>query len=89
MVPVETGPTSSAGTCIPTIPCSIRLCARSRRVFVVRVPDGPAAPLACLSINYALAVTTESLPAPPESTRLPELLLTEVLRIHLETAPMA
>ncbi len=58
-------------------------------VFVVRVPDGPAARWLASSINYALAVTTESLPAPPESTRLPELLLTEVLRIHLETAPMA
>jgi AraC-like DNA-binding protein len=57
-------------------------------VFVVRVPDGPAARWVASSINYALAVTTESLPAPPESTRLPELLLTEVLRIHLETAPM-
>jgi AraC-like DNA-binding protein len=58
-------------------------------VFVVRVPDGPAARWVASSINYALAVTTDSLPAPPSSTRLPELLLTEVLRIHLETAPMA
>jgi AraC-like DNA-binding protein len=58
-------------------------------VFVVRVPDGPAARWVASSINYALAVTTEALPAPPSSTRLPELLLTEVLRIHLETAPMA
>jgi AraC-like DNA-binding protein len=58
-------------------------------VFVVRVPEGPAARWVASSITYALAVTTESLPAPPSSTRLPELLLTEVLRIHLETAPMA
>lgn len=58
-------------------------------VFVVRVPDGPAAHWVASSINYALAVTTQSLPAPPDSTRLPELLLTEVLRIHLETAPVA
>ena len=58
-------------------------------VFVVRVPDGPAAQWVASSINYALAVTTESLAGPPVSTRLPELLLTEVLRIHLETAPMA
>jgi AraC-like DNA-binding protein len=58
-------------------------------VFVVRVPEGPAARWVASSINYALAVTTESLPAPPSSTRLPELLLTEVLRIHLETARMA
>jgi AraC-like DNA-binding protein len=58
-------------------------------VFVVRVPEGPAARWVASSINYALAVTTESLPAPPASTRLPELLLTEVLRIHLQTAPRA
>jgi Cupin len=31
-------------------------------VFVVRVPDGPAARWVASSINYALAVTTESLP---------------------------
>jgi AraC-like DNA-binding protein len=58
-------------------------------VFVVRVPEGPAARWVASSINYALSVTTGSVPAPPSSTRLPELLLTEVLRIHLETAPMA
>ncbi|EHB48678.1 transcriptional regulator, AraC family [Mycolicibacterium rhodesiae JS60] len=58
-------------------------------VFFVQVPEGPAARWVASSINYALAVTTESLPAPPSSTRLPELLLTEVLRIHLATAPMA
>jgi len=58
-------------------------------VFVVRVPDGPAAHWVASSINYALAVTTDSLPAAPSSTRLPELLVTEVLRIHLSTAPMA
>lgn len=57
--------------------------------FVVRVPEGPAARWVASSINYALSVTTGKVPAPPSSTRLPELLLTEVLRIHLETAPMA
>jgi AraC-like DNA-binding protein len=60
------------------------------RAFVVRVPDGPAARWVASSINYAIAVTTDSMPVPPSSsTRLPELLLTEVLRIHLETAPLA
>jgi AraC-like DNA-binding protein len=49
----------------------------------------PAAHWVASSINYALAVTTDSLPAPPSSTKLPELLLTEVLRLHLATAPMA
>ncbi|BBX68654.1 AraC family transcriptional regulator [Mycolicibacterium psychrotolerans] len=58
-------------------------------VFVVRVPEGPAGRWVASSINYALAVTTDSLPAPPSSTKLPELLLTEVLRLHLATAPMA
>lgn len=58
-------------------------------VFVVRVPEGPAAHWVASSIIYALEVSTESLPSPPSSTRLPELLLTEVLRIHLATAPMA
>ncbi len=59
------------------------------RAFVVRVPDGPAARWVASSINYALSVTTNSMPAPPSSTRLPELLLIEVLRIHLETAPVS
>lgn len=58
-------------------------------VFVVQVPDGPAARWVASSINYALAVTRDAVPAPATSTRLPELLLIEVLRIHLATAPMA
>jgi AraC-like DNA-binding protein len=58
-------------------------------VFVVRIPEGPAAHWVASSITYALAVTTDSLPAAPTSTKLPELLLTEVLRLHLATAPMA
>jgi AraC-like DNA-binding protein len=50
-------------------------------VFVVR-PDDAAATWVKASIDYALA-------AGSESTRLPELLLAEVLRIHLSTAPAA
>src|SRR5258708_8467851 len=56
-------------------------------VFVVRVPDGPAARWVPSSINYALAVTTESLPAPPPSPTLPDLLLTDLLHIHLQPPP--
>ena len=59
------------------------------RVFVVRPPDGPAARWVESSISYALASTSESRPAEPASTRLPELLLVEVLRLHLATAPAA
>ena len=58
-------------------------------VFVVRLPDGPAAGWVRASIDYALADA-----APPSNrsasaiaTRLPELVLTEVLRVHLATAP--
>ena len=50
-------------------------------VFVVR-PDDAAAQWVRASIDYAIA-------AGSDSTRLPELLLAEVLRIHLSTAPAA
>ncbi len=56
-------------------------------VFVVRTPEGPLAHWVRSSIDYALAVGSASLPAEPPSTRLPELLLVEVLRLHLSTAP--
>ena len=58
-------------------------------VFVVRLPGGPAAGWVRASIDYALADA-----APPSNrsssaiaTRLPALVLTEVLRVHLATAP--
>ena len=58
-------------------------------VFVVRLPNGPAAEWVRASIDYALADA-----APPSNRssnatamRLPELVLTEVLRAHLTTAP--
>jgi AraC-like DNA-binding protein len=50
-------------------------------VFVVK-PDDAAAQWVRASIDYAIA-------AGSESTRLPELLVAEVLRIHLATAPAA
>jgi AraC-like DNA-binding protein len=58
-------------------------------VFVVRLPEGPAAGWVRASVDYALADG-----APPSNrsssaiaTRLPALVLTEVLRVHLATAP--
>jgi AraC-like DNA-binding protein len=57
-------------------------------VFVVR-PTGPAARFVEAAIEWALATTSQYQPATPASTRLPELLLTEVLRLHLASAPAA
>jgi len=57
-------------------------------VFVVRLPEGPAASWVQASIDYALSITGRALPVEPLSTRLPELLLIEVLREHLATAPV-
>jgi AraC-like DNA-binding protein len=57
-------------------------------VFVVRLPEGPAASWVQASIDYALSITGRELPVEPISTRLPELLLIEVLREHLATAPV-
>ena len=58
-------------------------------VFVVR-PTGPAVEWVQASVQYALAANpAPDAPPPPMATRIPELLLTEVLRIHLSTAPAA
>ncbi|MGD9987818.1 AraC family transcriptional regulator [Pseudonocardia sp.] len=60
-------------------------------IFVVRPPAGPAADWVRANIAYALAQTGAGLldggVAP--ATRLPEMLLVEVLRLHLATAPVA
>ena len=60
-------------------------------VFVVRLPPGPAAGWVQASVTYAMEEM-----APPSnrstsllSTRLPELVLIEVLHVHLSTAPSA
>lgn len=59
-------------------------------VFVVRLPPGPAAGWVRASINYALEQTVPSNRSNSTvSTRLPELVLIEVLRAHLATAPAA
>src|SRR5262245_3525292 len=58
-------------------------------VFVVRLPSGPAARWVQASIDYALADSPppSNLSSSPIATRLPELVLSEVLRVHLATAP--
>jgi AraC-like DNA-binding protein len=58
-------------------------------VFVVRLSNGPAARWVQASIDYALADSPppSNLSSSPLATRLPELVLTEVLRAHLATAP--
>jgi AraC-like DNA-binding protein len=57
-------------------------------VFVVRPPEGPARDWVSASIRYAADQTTlvaaDRLAAP---TTIPELLLLEVLKLHLATAP--
>jgi hypothetical protein len=55
-------------------------------VFVVRPPPGPAARWVEANITYALAQSSGGR-SEPVSTRLPELLLIELLRLHLATAP--
>ncbi len=60
------------------------------RAFVVSPPPGPARDWVTTSITYALTQTAPSaggrFEAPPH---LPQLLLMEVLRLHLESAPAA
>jgi len=56
--------------------------------FVVRVPPGPAGGWIRASVDYALAASAPSnLSGSPVVTRLPALVLTEVLRLHLASAP--
>ena len=53
-------------------------------LFVVRPPPGPAADWVTASAEYALQASLSQSPAPSLMRgRLPELLFTEVLRIHL------
>jgi AraC-like DNA-binding protein len=56
------------------------------RVFVVRLADTPAAHWVEASVRYALASSGPTASA-SVSTRLPELLLIEVLRVHLASTP--
>lgn len=55
-------------------------------VFVVR-PTGAAARWVTASIEYAVQQSAAATPGGAVGTRLPELLLVEVLRLHLTTAP--
>lgn len=57
-------------------------------VFVVRLPAGPASTWVQASIAYALEATTPSNHSSAVlATRLPELVLIEVLRAHLSAEP--
>jgi AraC-like DNA-binding protein len=56
-------------------------------LFVVRPPDGPLARWVATSIELALAASGGETAAPRVASKLPELLLTEVLRLHLASAP--
>jgi AraC-like DNA-binding protein len=59
-------------------------------VFVVRLPAGPAAGWVQASVAYSLEATAPSNRSTSlVSTRLPELVLIEVLLAHLATAPAA
>lgn len=56
--------------------------------FVVRLPEGPATDWVRASIAYSLEEISPSGAARDAiATRLPELVLIEVLRVHLSTAP--
>lgn len=57
-------------------------------VFVVRLPEGPASSWVHASVAYALEATAPSNKSPAVlATRLPELVLMEVLRVHLSAEP--
>jgi AraC-like DNA-binding protein len=59
-------------------------------VFVVRPPEGPAADWVRANVEYALARTEAGAGEPGVMmSRLPEMLLVEVLRLHLASAPAA
>jgi AraC-like DNA-binding protein len=56
-------------------------------LFVVRPPDGPARRWVGSSIDYAMSLAEGG--TAPSPTRIPELLLLEILRLHLASAPAA
>jgi AraC-like DNA-binding protein len=58
-------------------------------VFVVRPSQGAAAEWVRANVAYALEQTSPSTPGLGTMTRLPEMLLIEVLRLHLMSAPAA
>lgn len=59
-------------------------------VFVVSPSAGPARDWVLASINYALQQTVQTAVDPSDaSTRVPELLLAEVIKLHLSNAPAA
>jgi AraC-like DNA-binding protein len=59
------------------------------RAFVVHLPEGTATGWVQASIAYALESGPASTTDDPIATRLPELVLIEVLRLHLASSPAA
>lgn len=57
-------------------------------VLVVRPPPGPVTRWFDASITYALEASAGNVPSGP-STKLPELLLAEILHVYLSSAPAA
>jgi len=57
--------------------------------FVVRLPDGAAAEWVRASVTYSMQehAPPTNLSGSPQAMRLPELVLIEVLRVHLASAP--
>ena len=77
--------TSSART-----PCSTRGCASFPPVFVVSPPAGPARDCVKASIEYAVQqITRVAADHFEAATRVPELMLVEILGLHLASAPAA
>jgi AraC-like DNA-binding protein len=58
-------------------------------VFVVTPPKGPPSKWVEASIEFAMAGESAALADPRMSTRLPELVLIEMLALHLASAPAA
>lgn len=57
--------------------------------FVVRLPEGPAVQWVQASVAFAMGTADPDDTSGPSATRLPELVLIEVLRTHLANAPVA
>jgi AraC-like DNA-binding protein len=56
-------------------------------IFVVRPPEGPASEWVRSNIDYALAMSSGTPASHTASTRIPELLLVEILRLRLASSP--
>ena len=82
-------PISCAATCTPTTRCSIPALRVFPPVFVVRLPDGAGRAVGAGEhhLRAARRRAPSNASASAVATRLPELVLIEVLRVHLASAP--